>query len=651
MGRAFNGVRPVNRYLRGYSLDPGFSTRLDTAGINEVVYRVPFEDLAPGPVGEYIEVLDFDPASDCWYEPVDLSDERIASQHGIAPSEGSPQFHQQFVYAVAMKTIRHFERALGRKIVWYPRLIGPARRASEARRWDREYVARLRIYPHGLRDANAYYDPDKAALLFGYFTAADKSQGTNYPGGLVFTCLSPDIVAHETTHAILDSIHHRYMEDTNPDVAGFHEGFADIVALLQRFTFGDLIEHQLFASGGRLDRYNVLGELATQFGEALEGNRGALRHMIGQWNEKGEWEPIKPDPSDYRLNVEAHDRGAVLVATMFDVFRRVYEFRTADLFRLAGAGSSRASDGSINRDLLHRLAGEASEIAEHLLHICIRALDYCPPNDITFGNYLRALVTADLDIAPEDENGYRLALIEAFRARGIFPTHVNILSIESLCWDHPDFTDRQVDVVSWLITQIKEDITGLMETVDRRELYERSQKAQAKLNAILMGKAARHGPYEWEQFLNELGLTSRPVSELFGKDSRKVRFLFEDKPNNTYVPKIEVHTIRPAFRAGREGRQVQQVVITLTQRVTVDIGEDGQRRVMVFRGGCSMILSLGNLNAVEYVILKDVKGYDRFCRQERYLTGEDQNAASPPPSLYSDDDRSWRLDFNLLHRH
>jgi hypothetical protein len=92
-------------------------------------------------------------------------------------------------------------------------------------RWQRKYVQRLRIHPHALRDANAYYDPERKALLFGYFAAADQTQGANYPGGLVFTCLSPDIVAHETTHAILDAIHHRYMEDTNPDVAAFHEGF------------------------------------------------------------------------------------------------------------------------------------------------------------------------------------------------------------------------------------------------------------------------------------------------------------------------------------------------------------------------------------------------------------------------------------------
>ena len=118
-------LKPAYRYLRGYGLDPGFSTRLDTVGINEVVYRIEYEDLKPGPIGEYIEVLDFDPASNCWYAPVNLGEEIVSSQHGLQPSEGNPQFHQQFVYAVAMKTIGHFEKGLGRKIVWYPRGVEP----------------------------------------------------------------------------------------------------------------------------------------------------------------------------------------------------------------------------------------------------------------------------------------------------------------------------------------------------------------------------------------------------------------------------------------------------------------------------------------------------------------------------------------------
>jgi len=640
---------PAYRNLRGYCLDPGFSTRLETAGINEVLYRIPFEPLEPGPIGEYIEVFDFDAPSNCWYEPVDLRDEKIASQNGLPPSEGNPQFHQQFVYAVAMKTIRHFEYALGRKIVWYPRVVPLKKDADKRRdiRWQREYVHRLRIYPHAFRDANAYYSPDKAAVLFGYFEAANQSLGANYPGGLVFTCLSPDIVAHEVTHAILDSIHHRYMEDTNADVAAFHEGFADIVALLQRFTFRELVEHQLFMSGGRLDRYTVLGELATQFGEALMGNRSALRSMIGRWNDKGEWEALKPNPADYATVLEAHDRGALLVATVFDAFQRIYSFRTRDLIRIATNGTGVLPEGSVNPDLVRRLATEASQIAEHLLYICIRALDYTPPHDISFGDYLRALITADLDIAPEDETGYRVALIEAFRARGIFPDRVSTLSIESLRWTRPDFTPKQQNICKWLATQLKPHIRELVDTSDREQLYKCQMRAQATLHQLLNDKRGVYGDGEWEQFLNKLGLTLRPVNQLFGKNSAKVRFTRNGIPDNSYKPNIEVHTIRPAFRAGREMRQIEQVLITLTQRVSVDIGEDGLRLPMIFRGGCSIILSLGN--TVDFVIQRNIKSYRRFEAQRAYMRGE-TDAPSPSLSLYTDERRPWQLDFNLLHR-
>ena len=36
---------PTYRYLRGYAIDPGFSTKLDTAAVNVAVYRIPFEKL------------------------------------------------------------------------------------------------------------------------------------------------------------------------------------------------------------------------------------------------------------------------------------------------------------------------------------------------------------------------------------------------------------------------------------------------------------------------------------------------------------------------------------------------------------------------------------------------------------------------------
>lgn len=645
-------TQPAYRYLRGYAIDPGFSTRLDTAGINEVTYRIPYETVGPGPCGDYIEVIDVDPASNCWYEPVDLRDEAIATQHGLAPSEGNPQFHQQFVYAVAMKTIRHFERALGRKVVWNPRRILRKGQTPEDRSYfTREYVQRLRINPHAFRDANAYYDEAKRAVLFGYFVAAEETKGNNYPGGIVFTCLSPDIVAHEMTHAILDSIHPRYMEDTNPDVAAFHEGFADIVALLQRFTFTDLVEHQLFEAKGRLDRYSILGELATQFGEALRGNRGALRNMIGRWNkDRTKWEPLKPSPRDYARSTEEHDRGAVLVATIFDAFQRLYNHRTQDLLRIATDGTGVLPDGSIGRDLVHRLAVEACQIAEHMLHVCIRALDYCPPHDITFGDYLRAAITADLDIAPEDQRGTRLALMEAFRARGILPDRVTTFSEDSLRWTPPAFTQKQKDTFSWLARELKEDIRELVDASTREELYRRSERAKEHMWHLLNSERGVFTDAEFEVFLNHIGLTSRPVRDLFGRDSRNVRFLHRGKRDDSFRPPIEVHTMRPAYRPGQDGRPVEQVLITLTQSISIDISDPDEERPreMRFRGGCSLILSLGNLNVVEFAVQKHIKSYKRLLRQMQFMNGE-TDAAPASMSLYEDERRSARINFNLLH--
>ena len=65
---------PPYRRLRAFAFDPLLSNQLDTLGINQVTVQVPWEDgLQPGPVGEYLEVIDHDPAGGCFYEPVRLN--------------------------------------------------------------------------------------------------------------------------------------------------------------------------------------------------------------------------------------------------------------------------------------------------------------------------------------------------------------------------------------------------------------------------------------------------------------------------------------------------------------------------------------------------------------------------------------------------
>src|SRR4029077_19300663 len=115
-----------------------------------------------------------------------------------------------------------------------------------------QYVPRLRLYPHAFRGSNAYYSPAKKALLFGYFPANSKDGDATAPGSMVFSCLSSDIIAHEMTHALLDGLHRRFEEASNPDVPAFHEGFADIVALFQHFMITELVRFEIARVRGDL---------------------------------------------------------------------------------------------------------------------------------------------------------------------------------------------------------------------------------------------------------------------------------------------------------------------------------------------------------------------------------------------------------------
>jgi hypothetical protein len=187
---------PARRQLRTYAFDP-MSTRLSS---RYLTVDVPFEDgLRPGPSGALLQVVDRDATRGCWYEPVDLDDPAALATDGLRPSEGDPRSHQQVVYAVAMAVVERFEQFLGRRFRW---------RAEEV----------LRLVPHAFEGRNAFFDPDRRAVLFGYYRAELTNPGANLPAQVIFTCLSSDIVAHEVTHALLHRLRPYFSEATNPDV-------------------------------------------------------------------------------------------------------------------------------------------------------------------------------------------------------------------------------------------------------------------------------------------------------------------------------------------------------------------------------------------------------------------------------------------------
>jgi len=601
--------RPPYRRLRVFAFDPILSRRIETVAINEVTLKLPWEEnLAPGPVDDYLEVVDFDPASQAFYAPVNLNDARLLAQDGLPPSEGNPQFHQQMAYAVARTTIGHFERALGRRALWSPRLV----KAGQA--WDDDFVERLRIYPHALREANAYYSPVKKALLFGYFPASTTDAGEELPGGTVFACLSHDIVAHETTHALLDGLHRRFIEPTNPDVWALHEAFADIVALFQHFTYPDVLRHQIARTRGDLEAQNLLGELAYQFGQAI-GSYGALRSAIGKIDpQTKQWVPQKADPDQILHTAEPHARGAILVAAVFDAFLTIYKWRIADLLRIASGGSGILPPGELHPDLVERLAQEAAKTAGHVLQMCIRALDYCPPVDVDFGDYLRALITADAGLVTDDRHNYRLAVIEAFRRRGIYPRDVRNLSEESLLWRAPDDQEQHA------LCKVFRDPQHLHELVPEWELTTNRKKI---FNQTKGSQAALHG------WFTEAGAGDAARAAHLVLDKSAPEAFYRDKDG---IPRLEVHSVRPARRIGPDGQTVTELVVEMTQRrrgymdpQIQDAVDRGQMRPpkpdFIFRGGCTLLVD-PDTAGVTYCIYKRIQSQHRLEHMRRFLAGD-----------------------------
>jgi hypothetical protein len=424
---------PAQRRLRVYAQDP--SLHSDDAAVHTLL--IPCEPLKPGPEGalfvvEPLPALDAEgkglpargrrPAADRpkMAEPVDLDAPEVLMQDGLPPSTTDRRFMQQMVYAVCMETYARFMRALGRDPGFGP-LQGPGREDG-----------RLRI--QAMDDskvkeqdkANAYYDRDTSRLVFGYGRAAGGGHGQS--GDEVYIALSRDVACHEMSHALLDSLRPNFLRPTHRDIGGLHEGIADIVALFLRFTQREAVERAIARSDGGL-RDDLLLFLGRQFGfDLINGSNDPMRRV----SVDDPYYTKIPPHERYRKNKEDHDLGQVLVSAAFDAFNTVYEREVAPVRQSLAMYQGRLPEAGVRW-----LAKEASRFASRFLDIAIRAIDYCPPLHCSFGEYLRAMITADVDVTGADGAPYREILIASFRKFGITLRDVPTLSEDSLRWRAP----------------------------------------------------------------------------------------------------------------------------------------------------------------------------------------------------------------------
>ena len=493
------------RRLTIVAKDPGVTFADGSLAFAEV--DVPAENLIPGPTGYRVKVVDYDATAQVLYlprasysddagEPVDpfaFPAEAEASQEARLLHQArlleNPNFHAQNAYAIVMRTLARFEFALGRRVSWGFR------------------GHQLHVAPHAFLEANAFYSEEDQGLFFGYFPGLS--------GATVFTCLSHDIVAHETTHALLDGLRTHFTEPSTPDQAAFHEALADVVALLSIFSLPEIVGRILRdepprTRDGRIPLIepekltvdaltdSVIAGLGLQVGrEFPDGHGAALRQSVR----------LKPDPTLLQQPefLEEHRRGEVLAAAMMRAFLTLWRRRIDQLGTF---------EGRYNLDMV---VESGAKVADHLLTMAIRAIDYCPPTDIDFSAYLAALLTADAEVVPDDSRfHYRATLAETFRAYGIAPPTEGCR--EDGVWDR--FKPKEP------VTYARSNFDSMLRDRDEvfRFIWENrgalgiDGRGQIEVDSVL--PSVRHGPDGF--LLKETVCTYVETAELFGAEVEKV---------------------------------------------------------------------------------------------------------------------------------
>lgn len=323
----------------------------------------------------------------------------------VEKTVSNQSFHQVNAWAVVQRVLEFYEdpQALGRAVPWG---------------FDGN---RLIVVPHAGYGENAFYDRSSKSLQFYYFGDVDR------PG---YTCLSHDIIAHETGHAVLDGIRPLYNHSSSVQTSAFHEFIGDLTAVLLALFNWDIRHYLARTTRGDLRAAGVAADLARQFGEVVEGRpylRSAINDLTMQQVER---------------SLSPHTVSQVLTGAMFDILigiaRKHMEKNIPDATDEGadrGAGDVSAVAVTDNQDAVAAADDTASAgtapvrqvtpsqalwwSAERFRRVALQPLDLCPPCDIQFLDYARAVLRNDILTNPVDEEGYRQDMLAAFHQRGL----------------------------------------------------------------------------------------------------------------------------------------------------------------------------------------------------------------------------------------
>ncbi|HSJ03085.1 MAG TPA: hypothetical protein VK956_11560, partial [Verrucomicrobium sp.] len=181
----------------------------------------------------------------------------------------------------------------------------------------------LEVDIDGTEDLNAYYDRKTLSFFRG-----------TVKGRLIHTADSPDIVAHEFGHAVLDALRPDLWDAALDEVAAFHESFGDITALLSTLQLESVCEHVIKETGGLIYQSSTLSRLAAQFGKAVHDlNSGSappdcLRNAVNSffYREPMHLPPMAPHSE---LSSEPHSFSRVFTSGFFEAMAGMLKVHSA----------------------------------------------------------------------------------------------------------------------------------------------------------------------------------------------------------------------------------------------------------------------------------------------------------------------------------
>ncbi|HSF83880.1 MAG TPA: hypothetical protein VLA49_21805 [Anaerolineales bacterium] len=301
----------------------------------------------------------------------------------------NPHFHQVNVWTIVQRVLEFYEdaQALGRPIPWG---------------FDGN---RLIVVPHAGYGENAYYDQTTKSLQFYYF-GSDEAP--------TYTCLSHDIIAHETGHAVLDGIRPLYNENPSVQTAAFHEYIGDLTAILLALFNKDIRHFIAEQTEGDLKKADVLANVAEQFGQDIY-ERPYLRSATNEYT---------LEDNEIKNSMSAHKVSQVMTGAMFSILIGIARSHMAknlpDPTETSSGNGEAESDDDGAPVKIQRKVTSAQALwwaAERFRRVALQPLDLCPPCDIQFIDYAKAVIRNDVLTNPVDSEGYRETMLEVFHQR------------------------------------------------------------------------------------------------------------------------------------------------------------------------------------------------------------------------------------------